>query len=273
MGDLFVEEKNQLATIGVFGGSGFYKFLENIEEVRVETPYGMPSDNLFIGKIGNHKVAFMPRHGRNHSILPHLINYRANVWAMKSVGVKRVISPCAAGSLQKHVKPGDFVICDQFVDWTEGRKSTIFEGPIVTHPSPADLYCPELRNLAIDIIKTEGINVHETGTVVVINGPRFSTKAESKFFTNQGWEVINMSAFPENYLVKEMDMCPLNISLITDYDAGLVGDVPPVTHHQVMEVFNSNLENLKKVLFKLIEAIPGEREKCECALTSKNSRL
>ncbi len=268
-----MSEKKQLAKIGVFGGSGFYKFLDNIEEIRVETPYGMPSDNIFVGKLGNKKVAFMPRHGRNHSIMPHLINYRANVWAMKSIGVERVISPCAAGSLQKHVVPGDFVICDQFVDWTDGRKSTTIEGPIVSHPSPADLYCPEMRNLVIDTAKKLGVNVHSTGTVVVINGPRFSTKSESKFFTNQGWEVINMTAFPENYLVREMDMCPLNISLITDYDAGLVGDVPPVSHHAVIEVFNSNLDRLKKVLFTMIEQIPDERKICECAKTSVNSRL
>ena len=268
-----MKEEKQLAKIGVFGGSGFYNFLENIEEIRVETPYGMPSDNLFIGQIGSHKVAFMPRHGRNHTILPHLINYRANVWAMKSIGVERVISPCAAGSLQKHVAPGDFVICDQFVDWTDGRKSTFFEGPIVTHPSPANLYCPELRELAVKTAKQEGITVHKTGTVIVINGPRFSTKAESKFFTNQGWEVINMSAFPESYLVKEMDMCPLNISLITDYDAGLVGDVAPVSHHDVMQVFNSNLEKLKRLLFSMIENIPHNREICTCANTKKNSQL
>lgn len=265
--------KKQLAKIGVFGGSGFYKFLENIEEVRIETPYGMPSDNIFLGTIGKHKVAFMPRHGRNHTIMPHLINYRANVWAMKSIGVERVISPCAAGSLQSHVAPGDFVICDQFVDWTDGRKSTTIEGPIVTHPSPADLYCPELRELAINVGKKQGITVHRTGTVVVINGPRFSTKAESKFFTNQGWEVINMTAFPESYLVKEMDMCPLNISLITDYDAGLVGDVPPVSHQAVMEVFNSNLEKLKNMLFEMIDQIPDDREICTCGKTSECSQL
>lgn len=263
----------QQATIGVFGGSGFYQFLDDIQEIRIDTPYGMPSDSVFVGKIGAHKVAFMPRHGRNHTIMPHLINYRANVWAMKSLGVERVISPCAAGSLQAHVKPGDFVICDQFVDWTDGRKSTTIEGPIVSHPSPADLYCPELRKLAVKSAREEGITVHESGTVVVINGPRFSTKSESKFFTNQGWEVINMTAFPENYLVREMDMCPLNISLITDYDAGLVGDVGPVSHHAVIEVFNSNLSNLKKVLFKLIESIPEERISCECGKTSENSKL
>ncbi len=258
----------KLADIGVFGGSGFYNFLEDIQEVRVETPYGETSDSLFIGKIGEHRVAFMPRHKRDHSIPPHLINYRANVWAMKEVGCTRVISPCAAGSLQKHVAPGHFVIGDQFVDWTDGRKTTFFEGPHVTHVSAADPYCPELRQLAIDTAKELGITVHETGTVVVINGPRFSTKAESKFFTNQGWEVINMTAFPEAYLVKEMDMCPLNISLITDYDAGLVGDVPPVSHHEVIKVFNNNLDNLKKLLFTMIEKIPAENTACECSKSS-----
>ena len=262
----------KLADIGVFGGSGFYSFLKDIEEIKVETPYGMPSDSLFIGKIGAHKVAFMPRHGRSHTIPPHLLNYRANVWAMKHVGCERVISPCAAGSLQKHVEPGSFVICDQFVDWTKGRPSTFFDGPIVTHPSPADLYCPELRSLAIKTGRDLGIKIHETGTVVVINGPRFSTKAESKFFTNQGWEVINMTAFPEAYLVKELDMCPLNISLITDYDAGLVGDVPPVSHQAVIEVFNNNVANLKKLLFTMIENIPTERNNCDCANTKAKSR-
>ena len=263
----------ELATIGVFGGSGFYKFLDDIEEVKVETPYGAPSDNLFIGKIGEKKVAFMPRHGRNHTILPHLINHRANVWAMHSVGCKRVISPCAAGSLQKHVEPGSFVIADQFVDWTDGRKSTFFDGPVVTHPSAADPYCPELRELAIKTGKELGIKIHDKGTVVVINGPRFSTKSESKFFTSQGWEVINMTAFPEAYLVKEMDMCPLNISLITDYDAGLVGDVPPVSHHEVIQVFNNNVENLKHLLFTMIEKLPDERENCDCKNTKEKSRV
>ena len=261
-----------IATIGVFGGSGFYKFLDNIEEMRVETPYGAPSDSVFIGNIGEHKVAFMPRHNRHHTIPPHLINYRANVWAMKSLGVQRVISPCAAGSLQKHVEPGDFVICDQFVDWTDGRKTTFFDGPIVTHVSAANPYCPELRRLAIETAGDCDIKLHETGTVVVINGPRFSTKAASKFFTSQGWEVINMTQFPEAYLVKEMDMCPLNISLITDYDAGLVGEVPPVSHAEVMKVFENNNHKLKNLLFKLIERIPAERNECDCAFTMKGSR-
>ena len=254
------------ADIGVFGGSGFYSFLSDIEEVKVDTPYGETSDSVFIGKIGDHKVAFMPRHGRNHSIPPHLVNFRANVWAMKHLGCKRVISPCAAGSLQKEVEPGSFVICDQFIDWTDGRKTTFFEAPLwYSIRRSADTYCPELKKLAVDTAKELGIKVHDGGTVVVINGPRFSTKAESAFFTRQGWQVINMTAFPEAYLVKELDMCPLNISLITDYDAGLVGDVPPVSHDAVLKVFDSNIEHLKSLLFKMIEKIPFDTNNCECA--------
>ena len=155
------------------------------------------------------------------------------------------------------------------MDWTDGRKNTFYEGPVVQHPSPADPYCPELRKLAIETGKNLGITIHDKGTVVVINGPRFSTKSESAFFTRQGWEVINMTAFPEAYLVKELNMCPLNISLITDYDAGLVGDVPPVSHEAVMEVFNNNVANLKSLLFTMIENIPSEQAECECANSVK----
>ncbi len=263
------------AEIGIIGGSGFYSFFEEAktpyEEIQIDTPYGSPSDSITVGELFGKKVAFIPRHGRNHSYLPHTVNYRANVWAMKSLGVKRVISPCAAGSLQTYVKPGDFVICDQFVDWTDGRKNTFFEGPVCVHPSSADPYCPELRQIAIELAKKQGINVHEKGTVVVINGPRFTTKAESKFFTSQGWEVINMSQFPEVHLVKELDMCSLTIALITDYDAGLVGDVPPVTHQEVMQVFKSNISRLKSLLLAIIENIPSERNNCDCFNTSHTS--
>lgn len=267
------DKTEERATIGIFGGSGFYKFLDNIEEVKVETPYGSPSDKLMLGKIGNKSVAFLPRHGRNHDILPHQINYRANVWAMKSLGVQRVISPCAVGSLQKEIAPGDFVVCDQFVNFTSGRKDTFFEGPICTHISAADPYCPELRKLAIDVARKNGVKVHETGTMLVINGPRFSTKAESKFFTNQGWSVIGMTNYPESYLCKELDMCPVTISLVTDYDAGLVSDTEPVSHKAVIEIFNNNISNLKKVLFDFVEQIPEERNNCECANTLSNGRL
>ena len=257
-----------IADIGIFGGSGFYEFLNDTQQISVSTPYGDPSDKITIGKIGNKKVAFLPRHGADHKIAPHKINYRANVWAMKSLGIKRVISPCAAGSLQKHVEPGSFVICDQFVNKTWGRNDTFFEGPQIKHISAADPYCPELRKLAIDAAKQNNIKVHETGTILVIQGPRFSTKAESKFYTENGWEVINMTQYPEVYLVKEMDMCPLNISLITDYDAGLVSDTAPVSHEAVLKVFKENNEKLKKLLFTLIENIPDDRNHCNCANSS-----
>lgn len=244
-----------IADIGVFGGSGFYKFLENTEEISVSTPYGSPSAKITVGKIGNKRVAFLPRHGADHSILPSQINYRANVWAMKKIGVKKVICPCAAGSLQKHIEPGHFVICDQFVNKTWGRHDTFFEGPEVKHISPADPYCPAMSKLAVDVAKEIGIPVHASGTILIIQGPRFSTKAESKFYTAQGWEVINMTQYPEAYLVKELDMDVVNISLITDYDAGLVSDVEPVTMEEVYRVFNENNDKLKKLLFTMIERI------------------
>ena len=192
------------AEIGVFGGSGFYSLLDDVREIKVDTPYGAPSDSIFLADVAGRRVAFLPRHGRRHTIPPHRINYRANVWAMKSLGVKAAISPCAAGSLQLQVKPGDFVVCDQFVDRTSGRADTFFDGPIVTHLSSAETYDPVLRRLAIETIRDHGIEVHERGTVVVIQGPRFSTKSESKWFSDAGWEVINMTQYPEAWLCREL---------------------------------------------------------------------
>ena len=244
-----------LADIGIFGGSGFYKFLDNIEEVTIDTPYGKTSDALMLGKIGNNRVAFMPRHGRDHSIAPHKVNYRANAWAMKEIGCKSVISPCAAGSLQTHVKPGDIVFCDQYVDWTKGRIDTFYELGEIQHVSAAEPYCPILRQIAIDSAQELGFSYHPNGTIVVIQGPRFNTKSESAFFTRQGWEVINMTQYPEVHLVKELGMRSLNISLITDYDAGLVADCEPVSHEAVMKVFSDNIAKLQKLLFKIVEKI------------------
>ncbi len=257
-----------LASIGIFGGSGFYKFLDNIEEINIETPFGKTSDAIMLGKIGDKSVAFMPRHGRNHSIAPHKVNYRANVWAMKEIGCKRVISPCAAGSLQKHVKPGDIVFCDQYVNWTNSRLDTFFDKDNIQHISSAEPYCPQLRKTAIDCAKKLGYSIHEKGCVVVIQGPRFNTKAESAFFTRQGWEVINMTQYPEVHLVKELNMCPLNISLITDYDAGLVGDCEPVSHEAVMKVFEENISKLQKLLFSIIENI-NDNKSCRCDNSAK----
>ena len=246
------------AEIGIFGGSGFYSLLENVREVKVDTPYGPPSDSITLATVYDRKVAFLPRHGRSHSIPPHKINFRANVWAMRSLGVRAVISPCAAGSLQKHVEPGSFVVCDQFVDRTSGRIDTFYDGPIVTHLSPAETYDPVLRRIAIETIREHAIVCHEKGTVVVIQGPRFSTKSESKWFTEAGWEVINMTQYPEAYLCRELGMAVVNISLITDYDVGVVSGTEAVTAHDVLEVFQMNSERIKKVVIEMIGKFPRD---------------
>ncbi|KXK21706.1 MAG: S-methyl-5'-thioadenosine phosphorylase [Fimbriimonadaceae bacterium] len=246
------------AEIGVFGGSGFYSLLENVEEIKVDTPYGPPSDSITLASVAGRAVAFLPRHGRAHTLPPHAINYRANVWAFRSLGVRAVISPCAAGSLQKHVGPGSFVVCDQFVDRTSGRKDTFYDGPVTTHVSPAETYDPELRRLAVETIREHGIPCHEKGTVVVIQGPRFSTKAESQWFHSAGWEVINMTQYPEAYLCRELGMAVVNISLITDYDSGVFAGAEAVTAHDVLEVFKSNAENARKVVLSLIERMPKD---------------
>ncbi len=250
------EQEKPRADIGVFGGSGFYGLLNNVREVKIDTPYGAPSDNFFLAEHKGKQVAFLPRHGRGHSIPPHLINYRANVWAMKSLGVRYVISPCAAGSLQAHVKPEDFVVCDQYVDRTTNRKDTFYEGPNVYHVSSAEPYCPYLRQMAIDVIRENGITCHETGTVVIIQGPRFSTKAESKWFKQAGWEVVNMTQYPEAYLALEQEMAVVNIALITDYDSGLEGEVPPCRQDEIYATFLKNADRIKKVVLELIERIP-----------------
>jgi 5'-methylthioadenosine phosphorylase len=246
------------ADIGVFGGSGFYSLLDNVREIQIETPYGPPSDSIFLAEIDGKRVAFLPRHGRGHTIPPHSINYRANVWAMKKLGVRFLISPCAAGSLQRHVEPEHFVVCDQYVDRTRNRRDTFYDGPDVYHVSSADPYCPHLRRLAIDVIREQGITVHETGTIVVCQGPRFSTKAESKWFTSAGWEVIGMTQYPEAYLALEQNMAVVNIALITDYDSGLVadGEVSPVTQADVFDVFLKNAARIKTVIIELIRRIP-----------------
>lgn len=246
------------AEIGVFGGSGFYSLLSDIREVKVDTPYGPPSDSVMLATVNDRKVAFLPRHGRNHTIPPHKINYRANVWAMRSLGVQAIISPCAAGSLQVHVKPGDFVVCDQFVDRTNGRADTFFDGPIVTHVSPAETYDPVLREIAVQTIREHGIECHDKGTVVVIQGPRFSTKSESKWFHDAGWEVINMTQYPEAYLCRELGMSVVNIALITDYDSGVHAGTEAVNAHSVLEVFQLNAERIKKVVLDIIGKMPAD---------------
>jgi 5'-methylthioadenosine phosphorylase len=259
------------ARIGIFGGSGFYSFLTDVQEVEVETPYGAPSAPISIGRIEDVAVAFLPRHGVAHQYPPHMINYRANVWALKELGVERIIGPCAAGSLDRRVRPGDFVVSDQLVDRTTARRDTFYDGPETTHVSYADPYCPVLRSLAIETARSLDISVHEKGTVVTIQGPRFSTRAESKWFQDAGWEVINMTQYPEAYLARELEICYANVALITDYDVGVEGE-EPVSHEAVIEVFNANIERLRKLLFALVPQIPKERT-CPCAHALRGARL
>ncbi len=245
------------AEIGIFGGSGFYSFFDNAEEMELKTPYGNPSDKLTIGKVEDKTVAFLPRHGKNHQFAPNNLPYKANIYAMKMLGVKSIIAPSACGSLQEYIKPGDFVICNQFIDRTKSREDTFFDGGQVQHISAANPYNEDLRMLAINSAEELSIPVHKTGTVVVIEGPRFSTKAESQWFSKMGWEVINMTQYPECYLALEMGIPYVNISLITDYDAGLDGNtnIKPVTHEEVLKVFNNNLENVKSLIRTMIKSI------------------
>ena len=258
------------AEIGVFGGSGFYSFLTDAEEVAVDTPYGPPSDRFVIGDVGGKRVAFVPRHGRNHHLPPHAIPYRANLWAMRELGVRRVIGPCASGSLSRDLPPGTFVVCDQFVDRTSGRPHTFYDGPVTTHVSAADPYCADLRSTLLATGRELGLDIRDGGTVVVVQGPRFSTRAESRWYSRMGWGVINMTAYPEGWLARELELCYANVSLITDFDVGLEDDpgAEPVSHESVVKVFAENNERLRRLLFAAIPRIgPQPDDACRNALS------
>ena len=241
--------------IGVFGGSGFYEFLDDAKQVDVETPYGPPAAPYTVGTIDGVDVAFLPRHGAAHELPPHKVNFRANVWGMHSLGVECVVGPCAVGSLDREVAPGSFVVCDQLVDWTSGRERTFHDGPEVDHLSFADPYCQDLRVVAIGALRDAGATVHDGGTVVVIQGPRFSTRAESAFFAAQGWSVINMTQEPEVALTRELGICYVNISVVTDYDVGVPGIEDPVTHEDVLRQFEASLGTLRSAVLNLVPRI------------------
>ena len=254
------------ADIGVFGGSGFYALLDDVERIEVDTPYGPPADAVHVGTLGDRTVAFLPRHGADHQFPPHKVPYRANVWALREVGVTRILGPCASGSLRAEVAPGDFVVCDQLVDRTSGRDHTYFDGPTINHMSFADPYCPELRSVALEAAQAEGITAHDGGTVVVIEGPRFSTRAESRWYHAAGWSVINMTQYSEAALARELGLCYATVALITDYDAGIEGFTErTVTMEEVFAVMADNNERVRQLLFRAIEAVPADRA-CECAL-------
>src|SRR6266700_815880 len=251
-----------LASIAVVGGSGFYEFLEDAEELKIDTPFGPPSDPVTVGEVAGRRVAFLPRHGRDHRFPPHRIPYRANMWALRSVGVRQVLAPSAVGSLTPSYGPGTLVIPDQLVDRTSGRAQTFYEDDAAVHVQFADPYCPVGRSAAVDAARTAGWVPAGSGTLVVIEGPRFSTRAESRWYADQGWTLIGMTALPEAALARELALCYTTIALVTDTDAG-VEEGEGVTHAEVFRVFAENVARLRDLLMKLIEFLPEDRD-CPC---------
>jgi 5'-methylthioadenosine phosphorylase len=240
----------------VIGGSGFYTFLQDLEEVAVETPYGAPSAPVAVGEVSGRRVAFLPRHGRGHEYPPHLINYRANLWALRSLGVRQVLAPCAVGGLRDVVAPGDLVVPDQLVDRTSGRARTFVESGAVHLPF-ADPYCPRLSESLAAVV-----GVRRGGTMVVIDGPRFSTRAESQDYASRGWTLINMTGAPEAALARELRMCFATIALVTDMDAGVEPE-HGVQQADVFALFAANTERLKGLLGGVIADLP-DASGCTC---------
>src|SRR4051812_8954480 len=239
------------ADVGVFGGSGFYAFLDDVEQREIGTPFGAPSAPVTIGMVEDVRVAFIARHGLHHQFPPHRVNYRANVSAMQALGVRALLGPFAAGSLQPAIHPGDFVVVDQFVDRTTGRPDTFFDAFAETpvHVSVADPYDERLRDTLVRTARDNGITVHDGGTVVVVQGPRFSTRAESAWYRRQGWQVISMTQYPEVTLACEAGIPYAGLALITDYDAGLEHEpsIEPVTQEQVFAFMAANVHRVRNL--------------------------
>jgi len=260
------------AEIGVIGGSGFYAFLDDVTEVVVETPFGVPSDAVFVGEAAGRRVAFLPRHGRRHHLPPHRINYRANLWALRSLGVRQVLGPCAVGGLRAEHGPGTLVVPDQLVDRTSGRAQTFYDGlPLpggqtseVVHVAFADPYCPAGRASALRAARAGGWEPVDGGTMVVVDGPRFSTRAESRWYSGQGWSVIGMTGHPEAVLARELGVCYTSLALVTDLDAG-VETGEGVTHEEVLAVFAQNIDRLRTTLFDVLAELPATSDRtCLC---------
>ena len=247
-----------VAEVGVIGGSGFYSFLTDAERIEVQTPYGAPSAPLSIGTVGDRRVAFLPRHGEHHEFAPHTINSRANLWALRSVGVRQVLAPCAVGSLRHDLGPGTVVVPDQLVDRTSGRIQTFVEKGAV-HAPFADPYCPRLAATLADADP----DLVRGGAMVVIEGPRFSTRAESVHYAAQGWDLVNMTGHPEAVLAREQQLCFSAIALVTDLDAGLEAG-GGVSQQEVFEAFAANLDRLRGLLGRVVSALP-DPEGCACS--------
>ncbi|RAO07319.1 S-methyl-5'-thioadenosine phosphorylase [Micromonospora noduli] len=258
-------------SIGVIGGSGFYEFLDDVAEVTVETPYGPPSDALSVGSVAGRPVVFLPRHGRRHTLPPHRINYRANLWALHALGVRQVLAPGAVGGLRPDLGPGTLVVPDQLVDRTSGREQTYYDGkpradgklPQVVHVPFADPYCPVGRATVLDAARSTGWQPVDGGTMVVIEGPRFSTRAESLWYGREGWSVVGMTGHPEAVLARELALCYTALSLVTDLDSGVeVGQ--GVTQQEVFTVFARNIDRLRLLLGDVVKALPEDQGACPC---------
>jgi 5'-methylthioadenosine phosphorylase len=243
------------AEVGVFGGSGFYEFLTDSEEVEVDTPYGPPSAPITVGTLNGRRVAFLPRHGRHHEFVAHRVPFRANVHALVSLGVRSIVAPCSVGSLQADLHPGEFVVVDQLVDRTWGRADTFHDEPPVHHQSFADPYHPVVRGALLGAAGLLGTPVRDGGTMVVINGPRFSTRAESTWFRSMGWSVVNMTGYPESVLAAEAGVPYGAVALVTDYDAGVDGH-EPVTMEAVMAVLHDNVERVRELITAAVPLLP-----------------
>ncbi|HEX3613771.1 MAG TPA: S-methyl-5'-thioadenosine phosphorylase [Sporichthyaceae bacterium] len=262
-----MSELRTTAEIGVIGGSGLYQFLADAETVMVETPYGPPSDPLVVGEVAGRRVAFVPRHGADHRWPPQRIPYRANLWALRALGVGQVLAPCAVGSL-RHDRPiGALVIPDQVVDRTWSRAATFYDGPPagVVHVAFADPYCPVGREVATKAALAAGWDPFPDGTLVVIEGPRFSSRAESQWYAASGASIIGMTGQPEAALARELALCYTPLALVTDLDAGIEAGTG-VTMAEVFAMFSANVGRLRDLLFDVIAALPTERV-CPCPAT------
>jgi 5'-methylthioadenosine phosphorylase len=237
--------------------------------VAVTTPFGKPSGKIRITDFNGTKVAFLNRHGAGHKIPPHMVNYRANIHALKKLGAERIISFSAVGSLREDMKPGDTVILDQFIDMTKGRKMTFYDGPKVLHISAADPFCTDMRKWASETARELKLPYHDRGTYVCVEGPKFSTRAESNLWRIMKADVVGMTLVPECQLAREAEICYLSISTVTDYD---VWAEKPVNAAEIMETMKKNTDNVQKMLAHLIPKIREER-KCECAAALKNAGL
>jgi 5'-methylthioadenosine phosphorylase len=259
------------ATIGVIGGSGFYEFLDDAREMAVRTPFGPPSDQLTLGTVAGRPVAFLPRHGKDHRYPPHRIPYQANLWALRSIGVRQVLAPSAVGSLTPALGPGTLAIPDQLVDRTTSRTQTFYSEGGAVHVQFADPYCPAGRSVAAAAAQEAGWPPVTSGTLVVIEGPRFSTRAESRWYAAQGWSLVGMTGHPEAVLARELALCYTPLCLVTDTDAG-VEEGEGVTHAEVMEVFARNLTRLRGLLMMVIANLPADRA-CPCPAALDDMKL